>query len=289
MQTGAAILDSAEMLGRDSPDSGYAIGFAGEMRIWLRSALIALSLCIFVPLHLAYRVVHYGSPLPMLFLRLACWIIGGRVRVHGKPLKHDVFFMANHVTWFDIPVIGGFNGSAFVARSELKQTRALHWLARMNRTVFTERSEKMNIAAQVADLREAMADNWSVTIFPEGSVTDGQSLLPFKTSMISVLEPPPPGVKVQPAVIDYGPLAEWIAWIGIEDGLQNARRLFARRGSFAIDLYFLEPFALDRFPNRKLIAAEARRQIEARLIQSLGTPLRPYRFDIPSIGYAAPH
>jgi 1-acyl-sn-glycerol-3-phosphate acyltransferase len=224
----------------------------------------------------------------MLFLRWACWVIGGRVRVHGVPLRRDVFFMANHLTWFDILAIGGANGSAFVSRTELKQTRALGWLAGMNRTVFTTRTERLNIARQINELREAMADTWSITIFAEGTVTDGQSLLPFKTAFLSVLEPPPPGVLVQPLVIDYGPLAEWIAWIGVEDGLHNARRLFARPGSFPIDLHFLDPFDPHDFHSRKAIAAEARRQMEARLVATLGKPLRPYRFDMPSVGYVAP-
>ena len=48
---------------------------------------------------------------------------------------------------------------------------------------------------EINALKEALADNWSVTVFPEGTTTDGRSLLPFKSSMLSVLEPPPAGVK----------------------------------------------------------------------------------------------
>lgn len=286
----AAAIDphSPEAIRRANAGDPLPISLAGELRIAARSVLIALVLALAVPLHLLFRLVRYGSPFPMLFLRAACRIVGGRVRIHGVPLRRDVFFVSNHVTWFDILAIGGANGSAFVSRAEFRRNPVLHALARMNRTVFTDRTERMNIAAQINTLRETMADNWSITLFPEGTVTDGHSLLPFKTSMLSVLEPPPPGVLVQPLVIDYGPLAEWIGWIGVEDGLDNARRLFARAGTFPIDLYFLEPFDPHDFPGRKAIAAEARRQIEARLVAGLGKPLRPFRFDMPSIGYVAP-
>lgn len=250
--------------------------------------MLALAMLVVVPLHYLFRLVKYGSPFPMLFLRLASRMIGARVRVHGVPLRHDVFFMPNHVSWFDIPVIGGITGSAFVARAEIAEMRMLGWMARLNRTVFTRRKERMSIAEQINALREAVADTWSVVIFPEGSVTDGHSLLPFKTSMLSVLEPPPPGMLVQPIVIDYGPLAEWIGWLGEESGLDNARRIFARPGTFAVDLYFLDPFDPHDFNGRKAVAAEARRQIEARLVKSLGKPLRPFRFDLPMVGYVAP-
>jgi 1-acyl-sn-glycerol-3-phosphate acyltransferase len=161
-------------------------------------------------------------------------------------------------------------------------------MARLNRTIFVKREARMNIAEQINALREAVADTWSVVIFPEATVTDGHSLLPFKTSMLRVLEPPPPGMLVQPVVIDYGAIAEWQAWLDRETGIANARRLFARRGTFPVHVHFLNPFDPHEIGGRKAIAAEARRQIEARLIESLGKPLRPFRYDLPMVGYVAP-
>ena len=264
------------------------VGLAGELRILGRSALLALAMLVVVPLHYLFRLIKYGSPFPMYFLRWAAFVIGARVQVHGTPLKRDVFFMPNHASWFDIPVLGGITGSAFVARAEIADMPMLGWMARLNRTVFTSRGDKMNIAEQINALRDALADTWSVIIFPEGTVTDGHSLLPFKTSMISVLEPPPPGMLVQPIVIDYGPLAEWIGWLDQETGINNARRIFARPGTFRVDVYFLDPFDPHDFPGRKKIAARAREVIEARLIASLGKPLRPFRYDLAMVGYVAP-
>ncbi|WP_088309080.1 lysophospholipid acyltransferase family protein [Novosphingobium sp. B 225] len=264
------------------------VGLAGELRIWARSAMLVAVLCVLVPLHYLFRLVRYGSPFPMYFLRLATRLIGARLNIHGVPLKRDVFYLPNHVSWFDICVIGGVTGSAFVARAEIAEMKILGWMARLNRTVFTQRTARMNIAEQINLLREAIADTWSVVIFPEGSVTDGHSLLPFKTSMLSVLKPPPPGMLVQPMVIDYGPVAEWIGWLDQESGLDNARRIFARPGTFTVNLHFLDPFDPHDFSGRKAIAAEARRQIEERLVKTLGKPLRPFRYDLAMIGYVAP-
>lgn len=280
--------DSNEAIPFAAAGTPLPVGLLGELRILGRSILLLLVMMVLVPLHYLFRLVRYGSPFPMLFLRIAAFIIGARIKIHGVPLRHDVFFMPNHVSWFDIPVIGGITGSAFVARSEIAEMRVLGWMARLNRTVFTKRQARMNIAQQINDLREAVSDTWSIVIFPEGTVTDGQSLLPFKTSMISVLEPPPPGMLVQPIVIDYGPLAEWIGWLDQETGLANARRIFARPGTFQVNLHFLDPFDPHDFAGRKAIAAEARRQIEARLLASLGKPLRPFRYDLPMVGYVAP-
>lgn len=286
--SGLPRFDSNDSIPVHAAGTPVPVGLTGELRIWGRSLLLALAMLVVVPLHYLFRLIKYGSPFPMYFLRWTARVIGARVQVHGVPLRRDVFFMPNHVSWFDIPVLGGITGSAFVSRAEIGEMFMLGWMARLNRTVFTKREAKLNIAEQINALREALADTWSVVIFPEGTVTDGHSLLPFKTSMISVLEPPPPGMLVQPVVIDYGPIAEWIAWLDQESGINNARRIFARPGTFAVNVYFLDPFDPHDFPGRKNIAAQARVRIEEQLVATLGKPLRPFRYDLPMVGYKAP-
>ena len=261
---------------------------AGWVRFVLRTIGILALLIVFVPLHYAYRIFAYGSPFPMLFLRYTARIVGARVRVAGTPLRRDVFFIANHISWLDILAMAGASGTAFVAKWELSQVPVIGWLCGLNRTVFVKRENRMGVAEQINALKEALQDNWSVTVFPEGTVTDGHSLLPFKSSMISVLEPPPPGVMVQPVVLDYGLNSEEIAWIGEESGLHNAMRVMARRGSFDLRITYLEPFSPEDHRGRKAIAAKARADIEQQLVANLGKPLRDYQHVVEAVRYRPP-
>ena len=261
------------------------ISLAGWLRIVARSLGLIALLLVFVPLHYLYRVISYGSPFPMLFLRCAARVCGARVKVMGTHLKRDVFFVANHISWVDILALAGASGTAFVAKAELATAPVVGWLASLNRTVFVKREHRMGVAEQINALKEALVDNWSVTVFPEGTTTDGQSLLPFKTSMLSVLEPPPPGVLVQPVILDYGPVAEWIGWIGEEGGLNNAKRVLSRKGSFPVRLHFLEPFSPEDFKGRKAISIEARRRIEEALVEIRGHPLRPFAHSVAPVRY----
>lgn len=263
------------------------ISLAGWLRIALRAAGLIALLLVLVPLHYLYRAFSYGSPFPMLFLRFAARICGARVKVVGTHLKREVFFIANHISWVDILALAGASGTAFVAKAELAEAPVVGWLARLNRTVFVKREHRMGVAEQINALKEALVDNWSVTVFPEGTTTDGQSLLPFKTSMLSVLEPPPPGVLVQPVILDYGPVAEWIGWIGEEGGLNNAKRVLSRKGSFRVALHYLEPFSPEDFKGRKAIGMEARRRIEEALIEIRGHPLRPFAHSVAPVRYEA--
>ncbi|WP_341859924.1 lysophospholipid acyltransferase family protein [Qipengyuania sp. GPGPB31] len=258
------------------------------VRFVLRTLGILLGLLVCVPLHYLYRVFAYGSPFPMLFLRYTAWIIGARVKIHGTPLRRDVFFIANHVSWIDILALAGATGTAFVAKFELSQVPVIGWLCRLNRTVFVKRENRMGVAQQINALKEALADNWSVTVFPEGTTTDGRSLLPFKSSMLSVLEPPPAGVLVQPVVLDYGDVAEFIGWIGEEGGVNNAMRVMGRKGSFPLRITYLEPFSPEDYRGRKAIAAQARLEIEQELGATLDEPLRDFRHTVAAIRYTAP-
>ena len=90
--------------------------------------------------------------------------------------------------------------------------------------------------------------------------------MPFRPSLFASLFPPLPGVRVQPVVIDYGPLTSEIAWMGEEPAGTNARRILSRRGRTPVTLRFLEPIDPEMAGDRKRLAARA----EAEVAEALG-------------------
>lgn len=231
-----------------------------RFRLAARVAALIAALLIAVPLHLLWRLFRLSSPWPRLLLRTVARIVGLKVRVVGTPVRRAVF-VANHQSWTDIPLIAGVTGSTFVAKAELRAVPLVGWLCTLNNTLFVRREERLAVADQIAAFREALAAGWSVTLFPEGTTGDGRSLLPFKATLLAVLDRPPPGVRVQPIRIDYGAATEAVAWVGEESGQDHARRVLGRRGRVPVTVHFLEPF--DPEGGRKAVAAEARRRILA--------------------------
>ena len=234
-------------------------------RVRLAARLLALvaSLLIALVVHGLWRLFRLPSPWPRLFLALVARIVGARPRTIGTPRRRDVVFVSNHLSWIDILLIAGRTGSAFVAKAELKSVPLVGWLCTLNHTIFVTREDRFGIAGQIAQLRAALAAAWPVTLFPEGTTGDGVTLLPFKASLLEVLDPPPPGVLVQPIRIDYGAATAELAWVGDEPGQSHALRVLRRRGTFRPTLRFCAPFDPADFGDRKAIAAEARRRIEA--------------------------
>ncbi|SOB80614.1 lyso-ornithine lipid acyltransferase [Sphingomonas guangdongensis] len=219
-------------------------------------------------LHGTWRLLRRRSPWPRRLLGLIGRIAGARAEPIGLPERRAVLYLANHQSWLDILVIAGASGSAFVAKGELQDVPLIGWLCGMNHTLFVDRGDRLGVARQVDRLRTALAADHPVTIFPEGTTDGGGThLLPFKAALLGAIDPPAPGLCVQPVYVDYGAAARDLAWVGDEPGQDNALRVLARPGSFTVRLHFLAPF--DPAPlGRKGVAARARAAIEAEMTRA---------------------
>lgn len=238
---------------------------AADLRFGGRVAAILCFTLGCVILHLIWRGLGASSPWPRRFLGGCGWLAGMRVSVAGQPLHDRVFIVANHLSWLDVFVLAGVTGCAFVARDDLGHSRVIGWLAAQNNTILVERSARGTVAVQVEAIRAAMAGTQPVALFPEGTTGDGLALLPFKPSLLAVLLPPQPGLRVQPVLIDYGAAQADIAWTGDESGMANVRRVLGRRGRTTVALNFLDPVDPAAFPDRKALSAELFRRLSRRL------------------------
>lgn len=221
---------------------------------------MAVWLCACVPLYYLFRGLRLRNPWPRIFLGGIAWIGGIDVTVQGERVRRGAFLLANHVSWLDIPGIAAASGSAFIAHDGLAQIAPLRVLCEMNDTVFVARHDRTSVARQVEAVRAAIRDTGALTIFPEGTTSDGTGILPFKSSLLAALDPLPQGIVVQPVWLDYGDAAE-IAWVGDEPGLENFKRLMARTKPLRLTVHFLPPLTGEALTNRKTIAQAAREAI----------------------------
>lgn len=232
--------------------------------IALRLIAMLAMLAIHAPLYYVFAPFTRHNPVPRSFLRSVAVIAGVRVRTTGVHPAPRTFFLANHVSWIDIPAIAGVTGSAFVAHDGLAQIGPLRWLCSLNDTVFVARHDRRSVAAQVRQVRTALAETGALTIFPEGTTSDGAGTLAFKSSLLSAIEGDfDAPIPIQPVWLDYGPETRSVAWVGEEPGLDNALRIMARVKPVELTVHFLPPLTGEDRADRKRIAAAARAAIEA--------------------------
>lgn len=242
-----------------------------SVRRLLRLAALAGSLLLCLLPHLLWRIMRHPSPWPQRFLALAARSVGAHVRIAGRPHDGDMFLLANHVSWVDILALGGATGTAFVSHDGVARWPVIGWLAAQNNTLFVARERRGALSGQLDALRAALLGHQPVALFPEGTTSDGNGLLPFKPALLAVLLPPPRSVMIQPVHIDYGAATAAIAWHGEEGAGANAQRILGRKGSLVVTLRFLEPFDPAACADRKMIAAVARE----RIAQSIATHQHP--------------
>lgn len=234
----------------------------------VRIALMLALLLVCLPFYYLWRLLGLGRFWPRVFLAGIGAIAGLRIRVRGKP-ERGALLIANHVSWLDIPALARITGTAFVAHSGLASVRLIKHLCRMNDTVFIARHDRASIAEQVEQVRVALAETGALTIFPEGTTSDGLSLLPFKSALLSAAETLPEGTAIQPVLLAYDEARD-IAWVGDEHGVANFLKILARVRPVWLTLRFLPPLAGEARENRKAIAGGARLSIEAALPAARG-------------------
>lgn len=253
----------------------------GNVRLGVRVGLIALLLLPALVMHALWGVLRIPSPWPRFFLFATAHICGIMVKTSGKRVRSDVFYVSNHVGWFDIPIIAGTTGCAFVAQEPIRDWPVIGWLARRNYTVFVSRTDRLGIGGQIETLRWALAERTPVTIFPEGTTTDGRSLLPFKPGLFEVVVPPPKPMQVQPVALHFNDVGSKLAWVCHETAPENALRVFRNSRLIQVEVEFLEPFTPESVGDRKAISARARSQIATALETRLGRPLNSNKRFIP--------
>ena len=233
------------------------------LRIAVRvAAMVVLLLACLLPYYL-FALLRLHNPWPRVFLAGLCWIAGVQIKVVGERPKGSAFLIANHVSWIDIPAIAEATGSAFVGHDGLASVPLIKHLCAMNDTVFIARHDRASVHQQVEDVRRAIRDTGALTIFPEGTTSDGTGLLPFKSSLLSALEPVPESVRVIPVLLDYGAEAASLAWVGEEHGVDNFLRILARRRPVALTMTFCPPLSGEQVRDRKTMAAAAREALSA--------------------------
>jgi 1-acyl-sn-glycerol-3-phosphate acyltransferase len=108
------------------------------------------------------------------------------VEVQGLEIflsnKKQYLIVANHISWMDIIVIQSIKPSIFVAKSDVASWPLFGWVAQMTGTIFIKREKVSDIKKALKKMKRRLTKR-SVCIFPEGTSTNGQYLLPFKSNL----------------------------------------------------------------------------------------------------------
>jgi len=211
---------------------------------------------------------------PHRYHRFISRLFGIRLRVLGTPVQDQgVLMVANHTSWLDIVVFSAAARLSFVAKAEVASWPFFSTLARLQETVFVERTRRAQTGQARDQIRERLLAGDALVLFPEGTSSDGNRVLPFKSALMGAVEATVGAdsrghskhVLVQPVSTAY------VGLHGMPMGREN-RPLFAWYGDMElvphlwecllmgpIDVVveFHKPISIDTAGNRKQLAAIA--------------------------------
>ena len=197
------------------------------------------------------------------FHRGVCRILGLKVSVIGEMSDvKPTLFVSNHISYIDI-FITGYMLSYFVAKSEVANWPVFGQLAKIQNTLFIERSPK-KARQQIEVLRNHMLDGKNLTFYPEGTSTNGTVVRPFKSTLFAAAENELGlRVAIQAMTVAYTHHADepivdqavrdHYAWYAKMPFLSHFFGLMPLKSARAI-IYFHPVCYLDEFENRKACA-----------------------------------
>lgn len=195
-----------------------------------------------------------GSPydvLPRAWSRLLLAASGVRIRVHNPERGTEGtphIFVANHVSWYDIPAVASFLPRAkFVAKAELFRLPIFGGAMRAVGMVPIQRHNRKAAFGAYTEAAERIREGNSVVVFPEGTRGDGYPLRNFKKGpFVLAIDA---GATIVPVLI-------------------HGSREVVRRGSMlvhprTVDVHLLEPFSAAglEYDDRDMVADLVRNRI----------------------------
>ncbi len=202
------------------------------------------------------------------YYRVLCSLLRINVRVDGAPVRdRAMLYVSNHVSWADILVIGSLSPVAFVAKREVRGWPLVGITAELQRTVFVDRNRRHQTADAVSEMVERLAGGTSVVLFAEGTSSDGNRVLPFRSALLGAVKhvaahsDAAGDILIQPMSICYIsthgiPLGRQhrplVAWYGDLDFMPHIKEFIARGAVDAVVSYG-EPLKVDAAADRKAL------------------------------------
>lgn len=194
--------------------------------------------------------------------------LGVRVRITGERLHGPVLVVANHVSWLDILAIAAAQPAIFVCKSEVAAWPLVGWLVARARTIFIRRRSFRDIWRVNNALRERFAAGEAVAVFTEGTTTEGDRVLPFRTGIFQPAVDR--AVPVLPVALVYSDRAA--AFVGDTTFVTSLLAVMRAR-QLEVEVQFLSAVASS--VDRRAAVMVARQRIVAAVGAPRGTAVAP--------------
>ena len=249
--------------------------------------LIFLRLIIFLLLTLAllpfqfiivFFIKNYTYIIPYFYHKICLRIFGIKIKTFGKvSINFPILLISNHASYLDIIILGSLFKTSFIAKKEISKWPLLGILAKLQNTIFIDRRVS-SLKNQENQIIKHLNEKKNLVIFPEGTSSDGNRVLPFKSSLFNIFEKNLNSkILVQTITIVYKKIngipmnrieRKNITWHSNMDLIPNIFNVL-KKLSIEVEIIFNDEFLPSKEYDRKKLALHCWEKINYNLINSL--------------------
>ena len=120
-----------------------------------------------------------------LWASLTAHILGFNISSKGSPPDPPFFLVSNHLSYIDVVPLWYFLDGTFIAKSEVAAWPFFGWGTRTLGVVFINRKLQNDVRRVNNRIAETISDNQGIILFPEGTSSKGERVLPFNSSLLN--------------------------------------------------------------------------------------------------------
>lgn len=221
--------------------------------------------------------------IPTFYYKSTAWIFRINVKKTGKHHDGQVVYVGNHLSYIDIPVIGGQLNATFISKADVRDWPIFGLLAALGKTVFIERSRNA-VEKCISDIQKMLNAGRSLILFPEGTSTNGLNVLPFKSTLFQLflndnlknnlwVQPFTVSLeKIDGKVITDAKQHDIYAWYADMTFMPHLWQLAKTKGATVV-LTLHKPRKASDYTDRKIFALDCQQDVALGLQESLPAAL----------------
>ncbi len=216
----------------------------------------------FIPKKIFWRQTIFSA-----WTRSFVFVSNMKIEVRGAPPKPPFFLVCNHLSYTDVPALRAVVKGVFVAKGEIESWFLAGKIVRDMGTIFINRSNRRDIPRAGSEILKRIEQGEGVVVFPEGTSTKGETVLPFNSSFLEFAAKA--NLPVSYSSITYTtpsdclPAGEAISWWDEKTFSEHLWYLFQLREFTAVIKFGDEPVTSI---NRKDLARTLRDRIDENFI-----------------------
>jgi 1-acyl-sn-glycerol-3-phosphate acyltransferase len=200
--------------------------------------------------------------------KAGAFVYGIRIQTRGMLAAHrPLIIVSNHFSYLDLFVLGSAMPAAFTPKSEIRSWPVIGFMCKVSGCLFIDRRRTQTLENKTL-LTDALAAGDIISLFPEGTTSDGTGLLPFKSSFFSLAEEtgtPVQAISIVYTKLNHKPITSSelpiIGWYGDSFFFPHLMHYAKQRG-LEVTLVFHPPINANAFTSRKALANHCRSMIE---------------------------